>query len=116
MAKAGTIKKNQAGFRALIQSSIVTGILQNAASAVVATARSSAKSAELGSTRLEGYASAGFGTVLQKRSRRQRILIGSNAPAQLAMRVHFATQKVNGIGHLRQAVKDTKGVEWPSKR
>ena len=116
MAKAGTVKKNEAGFKALIQSETVTNILKPVAESIAKTARSTAKAAELGSSRLQGYASAGFTVVVQKRSKRQRVLVESNAPRELALRVHFATQKVNGIGHMRQAMKDTAGIQWPSKR
>jgi len=116
MAKAGDVKFEKAAFKKFIQSAEVTNLLQPAAQAIARTARATAKAAELGSTRLEGYAGAGFGVEVQKRSKRQRIIVKSNADPKLAMRVHFATQKKNGIGHMRQVMKETGGIEWPSKR
>lgn len=116
MARAGTVKFDNVAFKKFVQSAEVTNLLRPAAEAVARTIRSTAKAAELGSTRLQGYAGAGFAVIVEKRSKRQRIIIKSNADPKLAMRVHFATQKANGIGHMRQAMKQTGGIQWPSKR
>ncbi len=110
MARPGTVVPNKAGFREFIQSRVVSNILQEKAQPVVRIANSTAPGAELGSTRLAGYASAGFSTAIQKRSKRQRILVKSNAGLYLSLRVHFATQQRFGIGHMRLVMLEAKKV------
>jgi hypothetical protein len=54
--------------------------------------------------KLTGYASAGFKTEYDKRSKRPVAKIISNADGQMATRVHLSTQRRNGVGHMRAAL------------
>ena len=110
MAKPGTVVPNKAGFREFIQSRVVSNILREKAQPVIRIANATAPGAELGSSRLAGYAAAGFSASIQKRNKRQRILIKSNAGLYLSLRVHFATQQRFGIGHMRTVLLEGKKV------
>ena len=83
----------------------VKSAIMAVANKIAQTARSSASAAEATTSRGEGYASAGFSTAWEQRSRRPRAIVKSNAPGDIAMEVNFETQKKNGISHLRAASK-----------
>jgi len=108
LAKPGTVIPNKAGFKDFIQSRVVSNILREKAAPVIRIANATAPGAELGSSRLAGYAAAGFRGSIQKRSKRQRILIKSNAGLYLSLRVHFATQQRFGIGHMRLVMLEAR--------
>lgn len=55
---------------------------------------------------LYGYAEAGFEVVWESRGKRPRVLIRSLADSDMALRVHFYTQKRDGIAHMRKALSD----------
>ncbi len=82
--------------------------LVKVANNVKAAAESTAQDAQNGpGGRLEGYAEAGFEVVWEARGgKRPRVLIQSNADPQMALRVHFYTQKRDGVAHLRKALHD----------
>lgn len=110
MARPGTVIPNKPGFREFVQSRTVSDILRQKAQPVVRIANATAPGAELGSRRLAGYANAGFSVSIQKRNKRQRALVKSNAGLYLSLRVHFATQQRFGIGHMRMVMLEAKRV------
>lgn len=69
-------------------------------------AQSTAQAAQNGPDgTLYGYAEAGFTWKWESRGNRPRVDIYSNADPEMALRVHFYTQKRDGISHLRAALK-----------
>lgn len=84
----------------------IRSLLAGEASKVKAAADATAQEAQNGpGGTLSGYAEAGFSVVWEMRGRRPRILITSNADPEMALRVHFYTQKRDGISHLRAALR-----------
>lgn len=85
----------------------IRDLLINTAQAVQAQAESTADNAQKGpGGTLSGYAEAGFSVTWESRGKRPRVLISSNADPEMALRVHFYTQKRDGISHLRKALRD----------
>ena len=81
-------------------------LLQDVGAQVLAEAESTAVAAEQGSPRLAGYADAGFTLVVEPRGERPRVVVISNAPYELFVRVLVSTAKHLGNGgHLRAALK-----------
>lgn len=79
---------------------------------VAAEAQATASDAEEGSGgRIDGYAAAGFSVQWEGRGgKRPRVNIVSNASPETALAAHFHTQRRDGIGHLRAALrKFTRG-------
>jgi len=88
----------------------VRDLLAGEAATVQAEAQSTADSAQKGAGgRIDGYAQSGFSIIWEMRSRRPRIIIKSNADAKTSMNAHFYTQKRDGIGHLRAALRKITG-------
>jgi len=80
-------------------------MLMSTASQVAAEAQATADYAQLGpGGELTGYAEAGFDVVYEPRGTKPRVVIRSNADPETALRVHFYTQKRDGVGHLRAAL------------
>lgn len=87
-------------------------MLVHTAQEVQAAAAATAQAAQNGpGGSLYGYAEAGFSVVWESRGgKRPRVNIVSNADPEMSLRVHFYTQKRDGVGHLRAALKTvTKG-------
>lgn len=85
----------------------VRDLLVGTAQRVKSAAEATADAAQNGSGgRLQGYAEAGFSVRWEGRGRRPRVVIESNADPAMALRVHFYTQKRDGIAHLRKALRD----------
>lgn len=85
----------------------VRDLLINTAQSVQAAAESTADDAQKGAGgTLYGYAEAGFTVEWEARGKRPRVIISSNADPEMALRVHFYTQKRDGISHLRKALRD----------
>lgn len=83
----------------------VKSALMSAAKQIEVAAKASASAAEATTSQGEGYASAGFSTRWEQRSRRPRVVVTSNAPGEIAMAVHFASQRAKGVAHLTAASK-----------
>lgn len=107
MAKV-RVEIHEEGLVELIQQNkYIRDAMWDVANSVKTAAESSAQDAQNGpGGRLNGYAEAGFEAVWESRSKRPRIIIRSLADADMALRVHFYTQKRDGVGHLRKALKD----------
>lgn len=91
----------------LIKNPYIREAMMSTANAVKSAAEATAQSAQNGPDgSLNGYAEAGFDVSWQSRGKRPRILITSLADPLMALRVHFYTQKRDGIAHLRKALKD----------
>jgi hypothetical protein len=75
---------------------------------VAANAQATASKAELGpGGQLTGYADAGFSVEWDNPgNKRPRVNVRSNADGALATRVHFYTQKRDGVAHMRKALYD----------
>lgn len=98
------------GLSDLLENPAVRQVLIGVAERVASAAESSAQEAQNGpGGRLEGYAEAGFKVKWQNRGKRPRVNITSLADPETAMRVHFYTQKRDGIAHLRKALRDGAG-------
>lgn len=79
--------------------------LVHTAQAVADEAQATASEAEKGSGgRIDGYASAGFTVRWEDRGKRPRVIVESNADKDTVTAVHFHTQKVWGVAHLRRAL------------
>ena len=80
-------------------------LLAEEASKVQAEMEATASSAENGpGGTLDGYAAAGFTADVEARGKRSRAVVRSNADPGLALRVHFHTQRRDGVAHLRAAL------------
>lgn len=80
-------------------------IFMEEANKVKTAAQSTAQSAQNGAGgTLYGYAEAGFTVTWEIRGNRPRAVISSNADPEMSLRVHFYTQKRDGISHLRAAL------------
>jgi hypothetical protein len=91
----------------LIKNPDVRGLMTDVAQSVKAAAEATAQDAQGGpGGQLNGYAEAGFDIQWDARSRRPRINIVSLADPMMALRVHFYTQKRDGISHMRKALHD----------
>ena len=85
----------------------IRDLLIQAGQAVAANAQATASQAELGpGGRITGYADAGFSVEWENRGTRPRVNIRSNADGDTATKVHFYTQKRDGVAHLRKALYD----------
>lgn len=106
MARGVKVVINDDGIRAfLAQNKDVRDLLISTGQAVAAEAQSTASDAEGGpGGRLDGYAAAGFSVEWEGRAKRPRVNVRSNADGEMATRVHLASQKRNGVGHLRAAL------------
>ncbi len=83
----------------------IRNLLMETAYDVAAEAQATADYAQLGPEgRLTGYAEAGFSVIYEPRGTVPRVLVQSNADGDTATRVHFYTQKRDGVGHLRAAL------------
>lgn len=84
----------------------VRDLLMGVAKNVAAEAQSTADGAQEGPEGdITDYASAGFSVEWDSRGgKRPRVNIRSNASPQVALAVHFHTQKRDGVGHLRKAL------------
>ena len=72
---------------------------------VAAEAQATADAAQLGSGgTITGYAEAGFTVEWERRSRRPRVNIISNADEKTFLKAYFYTQKRDGVAHLRKAL------------
>lgn len=72
---------------------------------VAAEAQATADAAQLGSGgKISGYSEAGFTVEWERRDRRPRVNIISNADEETFMRAYFYTQKRDGVAHLRKAL------------
>lgn len=70
-------------------------------------ATSSAQDAQRGpGGTLYGYAEAGFEVTWEQRNKRPRVVVQSLADPVMSLRVHFYTQKRDGVAHLRMALKE----------
>lgn len=107
MAKVRIEIHNEGLKQLLQQNKEIRDTMFKVANAVKAAAEQTADSAQNGAGgRLYGYAEAGFATAWDARGKRPRILISSLADPEMALRVHFYTQKRDGISHLRKALRD----------
>mgnify|MGYP006946326448 CR=1 FL=1 len=86
----------------------IRDLLVKTGQAVAANAQATASAAEKGpGGNLTGYADAGFSVEWDNPgNKRPRVNVRSNADGELATRVHFYTQKRDGVGHLRKALYD----------
>lgn len=93
--------------RLVNENKYIRDALVGTARLVAAEAEATAQDAQNGpGGTLSGYAEAGFTVIWEARGgKRPRVLIQSNADPQMALRVHFYTQKRDGISHLRAALK-----------
>ncbi|HLP97657.1 MAG TPA: hypothetical protein VK149_04350 [Sideroxyarcus sp.] len=103
-----TVEVHNEGITELLEANPdIKGLLMSVGKDVEAAAQSTAQDAQNGpGGTLDGYAEAGFTVEWDERSKRPRVNIRSNADPELSLRVHFYTQKRDGIGHLRKALKD----------
>ena len=85
--------------------------LVGTAQQVAGVAEATASSAEKGAGgKIDGYAAAGFSVVWEGRGgKRPRVNIVSNADPETATAAHFYTQRRDGIGHLRAALRSITG-------
>lgn len=97
---------NKAGFTKLFQDNPkLKALFLEEAEKVKTAAEATANEAQNGpGGTLYGYAEAGFDVVWELRGDRPRVVIKSNADPEMALRVHFYTQKRDGISHLRAAL------------
>jgi hypothetical protein len=95
------------GLRALlIKNPEVVGLLKSQGMIVESEAASTAQDAQNGpGGTIFGYAEAGFTTEWKVRGKRPQVVVRSNASSEMATRVHFYTQKVWGVAHMRKALK-----------
>ena len=107
MAKTVKVDVHPEGLVDLLNSSPeIRKLLAEEADLVKTAAEATAQEAQNGpGGTLHGYAEAGFTVVWEMRGRRPRILIQSNADPEMALIVHFYTQKRDGISHLRKALQ-----------
>lgn len=72
---------------------------------VQAEAQATASEAEKGAGgRIDGYASAGFTIRWDRRGKRPQVIVESNADSKIITAVHFYTQRLWGVAHLRRAL------------
>lgn len=112
MAKS-RITFNEDGLQDLLNSPGVKQALMAEANKVRATAQSTAQAAQGGpGGKLTGYAEAGFTVEFVARGKRPEVRVQSNADPQMALRVYFASQKRDGVSHLRAALyaNSTRGA------
>ena len=96
----------------------VRDLMAGVAAQVQSEAAGTANEAQNGAGgRLQGYAEAGFSIKWIMNSKRPQIRIYSNADGETATKVHFYTQKRDGVGHLRAALYKFVGSRnykvWP---
>ena len=105
------IEIHEDGLRDLVsQNKYIRDELIRVGKNVKAAAEASAQDAQNGpGGRLEGYAEAGFDVIWDSRGKRPRVNIVSLADPAMALRVHFYTQKRDGVSHLRKALRDGAG-------
>ena len=102
---ANKIVYNPKGIQDLLMSRDIEKALVEFGDKVAAEASATASSAEEGpGGRIDGYAAAGFSVVYERRSKRPRVLVKSNADPETAMAAHFHTQWRDGVAHLRAAL------------
>lgn len=90
----------------LVENAELRALFMSTANDVKAFAEATAQDAQNGpGGTLYGYAEAGFSVKWEARGRRPRLLITSNADPEMALRVHFYTQKRDGVSHLRAALR-----------
>lgn len=90
----------------LIKNPEIVGLMKSQGKTVEREAASTAQDAQKGpGGTIFGYAEAGFTTEWQVRGKRPQVVVKSNASSEMATRVHFYTQKVWGVAHMRKALK-----------
>lgn len=108
------IETSKKGFAAVMKDTLPA--LEAQGQKVLAKAQATAGQAEQGSPRLKGYAAAGFSMKVDNRGDRPRVIIESNAPMPLFVRVLVSTAKNMGNGgHLRWAIQSTLGKTKEAK-
>lgn len=88
----------------MLQSGGIRSHIMGIASQVQAEASATATAAEQGSSRLAGYASAGFTVTWEPRGKRPRAIVTSNAPTNIYLRVFISTAKNFGTPHFLAAL------------
>ena len=79
--------------------------LVHTAQAVANEAQATASDAENGAGgTIDGYAAAGFTVRWDGRGKRPQVIVQSDADTETITAVHFHTQKVWGVAHLRKAL------------
>lgn len=103
MARA-RIEFDQGGIQNLLQSGGVRSHIMGIAGQVQSEASATAQAAEQGSSRLAGYAAAGFSVAWEPRGKRPRAVVTSNAPTNVYLRVFISTAKNFGTPHFLAAL------------
>ena len=102
---AKNVVLHQEGFIALLNDPAVIGLLETMGDKVAGEAAATADDAQKGAGgRIDGYAQAGFTVELERRGRRPRVNVRSNADPEMALRAYWYTQKTWGVAHLRRAL------------
>lgn len=97
---------NKNGIDDLAQESGIKRMMMTLGDQVVSEAQATAQDAQNGpGGLLYGYAEAGFDSEWDSRGgKRPQVIVRSNADPEMALRVHFNSQKKWGTGHLRRAL------------
>ena len=102
----------------LNENSAIRQLLLSTGEAVAGVASSTAQDAQGGpGGRLHGYAESGFKVEYESGSKRPQVKVRSLADPMMALRVHFYSQRKNGVGHLRAAlyaISQGSHKVWPS--
>jgi hypothetical protein len=107
VAKVRVVVDNGALTELLMKNPYIRDAMMATANDVKGAAEATAQDAQNGAGgTLHGYAEAGFSVSWQARGKRPRLIITSDADPEMALRVHFYTQKRDGIAHLRKALRD----------
>lgn len=106
MAKVKIIYDEQALTDLVSKNKYIRDEMVGVARKVASEAQATASEAENGpGGRLDGYADSGFSVEYESRGgKRPRVNIKSNAPGDVALAVHFNSQRKTGVGHLRAAL------------
>lgn len=106
MASVKVVTDPQALAELLVRNPELRAIFSSVGEQVKSAAEATAQAAQNGpGGTLHDYAEAGFTVKWEARGRRPRVVISSNADPEMALRVHFYTQKRDGVAHLRAALR-----------